>query len=57
MTSPGKLIIDHTKINDPRWYGWDKMQYIHTKFDGTKINIHYFQNPNTGEKAGFKFKY
>lgn len=31
MTSPGKLIIDHTKINDPKWHGWNKMQYIHTK--------------------------
>jgi hypothetical protein len=33
-----------------------KMQHVHVLPDGTKITIHYWYNPITGEMSGFKFK-
>ncbi|HEX4840345.1 MAG TPA: hypothetical protein VFU89_07895 [Rhabdochlamydiaceae bacterium] len=45
-------------IKDPKYVdNWTKMQHQHVNPDGTKINIHYWQNKNTGEKTGFKFKF
>lgn len=32
------------------------MEHIHERFDGTNIDIHYWENRDTGEKQGFKFK-
>lgn len=29
------------KIGDPRWKGWQKMEYIHRSLDGSNISIHY----------------
>ena len=55
--NPGKETKKLT-INDPRYptENWAKMQHTHTNNDATKINIHYWENRQTGEKHGFKFK-
>ncbi|MGB3063488.1 hypothetical protein [Sphingobacterium thalpophilum] len=45
-------------MSDPRWYGWNKMQYIHRAMDGTKITIHYvgkFENGVLKAVDDFKF--
>ncbi|OOG18171.1 hypothetical protein BWD42_12960 [Sphingobacterium sp. CZ-UAM] len=41
MSDPTRGTIAMTGMGDPRWLGWDKMQYIHYRPDGTKITIHY----------------
>jgi RHS repeat-associated protein len=45
-------------INDPAFPEnvWAKMQWVHTTPDGENITIHYWQNLQTGERTGFKFK-
>jgi hypothetical protein len=48
-------------INDPRYprEEWNKMQHIHESPIGDKkenINIHYWENIQTKERHGFKFK-
>ena len=45
-------------MNDSRWLGsdgWVKMQNIVELSDGTKINIHFVYNTETGEYDDFKF--
>lgn len=37
----GEIIERMEPINDPRWLGWRKMQYVHTGLDGNKTVIHY----------------
>ncbi|MEO8234766.1 MAG: DUF6443 domain-containing protein [Flavobacterium sp.] len=47
-------------MNDSRWLGWDKMQYIHEGLDGVNINIHYvgeFENGILKSVDDFKFKF
>jgi RHS repeat-associated protein len=46
------------KINDPKYPRdeWKKVEHTHKKSDGTTIDIHYWENRNTGEKKEFKFK-
>jgi len=46
------------EIKDPNYPPeiWQKMHHQHTNPDGTKINIHFWENKQTGERAGFKFK-
>jgi hypothetical protein len=56
MSNPtaGKVIIQ-----DKRWSGWSKMQYIHTGLDGSKTVIHYagkFENGVLTYVDDFKFK-
>jgi hypothetical protein len=45
-------------INDPAFPEnvWAKMQWVHTDPDGQNITIHYWQNLQTGERIGYKFK-
>jgi hypothetical protein len=45
-------------IDDPAFPEnvWAKMQWVHTTPDGQNITIHYWQNLQTGERTGFKFK-
>lgn len=33
-----------------------KMQHLHENPDGTKMEIHYWENLETGFREGFKFK-
>ncbi len=35
---------------------WAKKEYTHKSLDGENISIHYWENRNTGERHGFKFK-
>jgi hypothetical protein len=46
------------KINDPRYPPdkWEKKQHEHINPDGTKINVHYWEEIATKERHGFKFK-
>ena len=46
------------KIKDPRYpeKEWKKIDHIHEKSNGSKIDIHYWENRFTGEKREFKFK-
>jgi len=46
------------KIKDPRYPEpeWQKKEHIHTYPDGTKTNVHYWENIVTGVREGFKFK-
>ena len=55
--NPGREIKD-LKIKDPRYPKefWAKREYVHEKSDGTNIDIHYWENRQTGERHGFKFK-
>lgn len=39
--SAGQVIPKMKPLTDPRWSGWNKMQYIHTGLDGSKTVIHY----------------
>ncbi len=48
-----EMTLKDPKYNDGNWC---KKQYIHVNPDGTKINIHYFENLLTGAREGFKFK-
>ncbi|WP_291534442.1 RHS repeat domain-containing protein [Bacteroides sp.] len=53
IANPGKEIMKG-QINDPRWKGWNKMEYKHKLPSGNNIEIHYWQQNNI--KKGFKFK-
>jgi RHS repeat-associated protein len=46
------------KINDPEYPEdtWAKMQHLHENPDGTKIEIHYWENLENEIREGFKFK-
>ncbi len=46
------------KIKDSRYpeKEWKKVEHTHEKPDGTKIDIHYWENRITGARHGFKFK-
>lgn len=46
------------EIKDPRYRSseWKKMTYNHQALDGTKKEIHYWENAINGEKHNFKFK-
>ena len=46
------------KIKDPNYpyERWQKMQHQHINSDGSKVNIHYWKNKETGQTHGFKFK-
>ena len=46
------------KIQDARYptAQWAKMSYTRTLQDGTKTEIHFWQNRNTGTTEGFEFK-
>jgi RHS repeat-associated protein len=50
--------IMQTAINDPNFPEnvWAKMQWVHDNPDGTSTTIHYWQNLQTGQRIGFKFK-
>ena len=53
----GKVIIEN--IQDIRWKGWNKMQYIKTLGDGQEIIIHYVSKFVGGVLTAvddFKFK-
>jgi RHS repeat-associated protein len=53
----GKVVM--TGMNDARWLGWSKMQYVKTLSDGTKIVIHYVAKIEDGVITlidDFKFK-
>ena len=55
----GEIIERMKPINDPRWFGWRKMQYIHTGLDGSKTVIHYVGKWEEGVLKAvddFKFK-
>ncbi len=56
-TNEGKRIMEN-EINDPKYpkKDWKKQQYVHENFEGTGKTIHYWENIQTGEKHGFKFK-
>ena len=45
-------------VKDPRYptKDWAKMQHEHVGLDKRKINIHFWQNRDNGERNGFKFK-
>lgn len=51
---------DKTKLlnKDPNYPAetWTKMQHQHVNPDGSKVNIHFWENKETGERTGFKFK-
>jgi len=53
----GERILEG-KIDDPRYQEdkWKKQQHIHKHPDGTQTNLHYWENIQTGERNGFKFK-
>ncbi len=46
------------KIKDPKYPKeiWEKQQHLHENSNGTNINIHYWENRQTGMREGFKFK-
>lgn len=46
------------KINDPRYPPdkWNKKKHNHEHTDGTKTEIHYWENIQTGERHGYKIK-
>ena len=56
-TNEGKQIMQD-KIKDPKYSKeeWKKMQYNHKSLDGVNTEVHYWENIETGEKIGFKFK-
>lgn len=61
LTNPatGQIIERMGPINDLRWLGWRKMQYVHTKLDGSKTVIHYvgkWENGILKAVDDFKFK-
>ena len=46
------------KINDPKWKKKKKVEHSHLDLNTNKnITIHYWRNPETGQKIQFKFKY
>lgn len=49
--------IKHSQ-NDPRYpeSEWEKKSHNHDHQNGTKTEIHWWENVNTGEKHGYKFK-
>lgn len=56
--NPGKE-LDDIEVKDPRYpkQNWKKNQYTHEALNGTRSSqIHYWENRQTGEKHGFKFK-
>jgi len=55
--NPGKKL--NITINDPKYQDgqWEKKLHEHTRLDGEKSKqIHYWENLQTGERHGFKFK-
>ena len=55
----GEIIERMAPINDQRWLGWRKMQYIHTGLNGSKTVIHYVGKWEKGILKAvddFKFK-
>lgn len=51
----GISIMDK-RLKDPSRIGWLKMSHVHRGLDGRKIEIHYWFDPRTGIREGFKFK-
>jgi hypothetical protein len=50
-------IIMQDKIADPKWSGHQKMQHSHLNLNTNKrIVIHFWNNPETGNRVQFKFK-
>jgi hypothetical protein len=43
------------KLNDARYKGMEKWQYVTESNDGVKSVVHYVRNPDTGELMDFKF--
>ena len=62
MSNPnlGSRVPALAPLNDSRWKGWYKMQYIKNLGDGTKINVHYNAQIDKSGKItavdDFKFK-
>ena len=54
--NPGKEM--DIKIKDPKYptETWSKNFYVHETPDKKQIDIHYWENRQTGERHGFKFK-
>ena len=45
------------KVNDPRYkHTHDKIRHNHDHADGTKTEVHYWRERETGEETGHKFK-
>lgn len=46
------------ELKDPNYPNeeWKKCQHIHDNADGTASEIHWWEDRETGEKHGFKFK-
>lgn len=54
---PGSTPINKMNIGDPRYQlPWQKYQYIHETYDGTRLNAHWFENMDTGEISQLKLK-
>lgn len=53
-----KSEIMQGKINGPNYPTdkWSKNEHVHYNTDGTKTDIHYWENRITGEREDFKFK-
>ena len=52
----GKRIMKNTPLNDPRFKGMHKMEYILKSRQGKDSVIHYVLDPNSGKLFDFKFK-
>ena len=50
------ISIMEGQLNDPSRIGWLKMSHVHRGLDEKKIEIHYWFDPRTGIREGFKFK-
>jgi len=44
------------KLNDPKYNHNTKMKHTHDHGDGTKTEVHYDINNQTGKRSGFKIK-
>ena len=51
----GRKHIDGVVIQDPKFKGMQKYQYILRPKHGKNVVIHYVENPKTGERMDFKF--
>jgi len=44
------------KLKDPKYNHNTKMKHTHDHVDGTKTEVHYDINNQTGKRSGFKIK-
>ena len=55
---PAIVGFQNGTINDPKYPEeiWAKMSYERVLSDGSRVEIHYWENLKTGLREGFKFK-